>query len=301
MAERIVIGYDGSENSERALDWAIYEAAALSAAVEVVISTGRPVALDPLFYGSLLKAVEAEADKIVGQAVVVAQERGVTAVGMVEHGDAAEVLVQRSQAAAGLVLGKRGRQGMRGRVGSVSAAAAAHAKCPVIVLPARWVPEARATRAGAGPFAGRTVVGVDRLGADNPAIVAAARYAQLHDQGLSLLTVVPESATTSTGSVDLDRAIREQLLDPAQAMVNQVAEAVRAQYPDLPVDTYVLFGVPREQLVKASRSAELVVAGSRGYGGFRGLLMGSVSQAVLNDGEGPVMIVPTPRKGEAVP
>jgi nucleotide-binding universal stress UspA family protein len=43
------------------------------------------------------------------------------------------------------------------------------------------------------------------------------------------------------------------------------------------------------------------VAGSRGYGGFRGLLMGSVSQAVLNDGESPVMIVPTRRKGESTP
>ena len=48
-------------------------------------------------------------------------------------------------------------------------------------------------------------------------------------------------------------------------------------------------------LVEASRSAELVVVGSRGYGGFRGLLMGSVSQAVLNEGESPVMIIPTRR------
>jgi nucleotide-binding universal stress UspA family protein len=39
-----------------------------------------------------------------------------------------------------------------------------------------------------------------------------------------------------------------------------------------------------------------VVVGSRGYGGFRGLLMGSVSQAVLNEGEGPVMVVPTRKK-----
>jgi nucleotide-binding universal stress UspA family protein len=301
MAERIVIGYDGFEHSERALDWAIQEAAALSAEVEVVVSTGRPVALDPLLYGSLLEAVEEEAGKIVDQAVARAQARGVTAVGVVEGGDAAGVLVQRSQGAAGLVLGKRGRHGVRGRLGSVSAAAAAHAQCPVIVLPGRWLPGARAFRAGAGPFAGRVVVGVDRLGSDNPAIVAGARYAQRHSQGLTLLTVVPESSTTSTGSVDLDRAIREQLLDPAQAMVDQVAEAVRAGHPELPVDTYVLFGIPREQLVEASRSAELVVAGSRGYGGFRGLLMGSVSQAVLNDGESPVMIVPTLRKGESTP
>lgn len=122
------------------------------------------------------------------------------------------------------MLGKQGWQGMRARVGSVSMAAAAHAKGPVVVLLGRWTPGVRASRARAGPFAGRVVVGVDWLGADNPAIVAAARYAQRHDQSLMLLTVVPESATTSTGSVELDRAIREQLLDPAQAMVDQVPE-----------------------------------------------------------------------------
>ena len=67
-------------------------------------------------------------------------------------------------------------------------------------------------------------------------------------------------------------------------------------HPDLAVETFVLSGRPADQLVEAGRSAELVVVGSRGYGGFRGLLMGSVSQAVLQDGEGPVMVVPNRKK-----
>lgn len=293
MTEHIVVGHDGSENSDRALDWAIREAEALSAQLRVVVATGRPVAVNPSVYASFLEALEKESGRVTERAVARAQERGISAVGVVERGDAAEVLIQQSEEASGLVLGKRGRHGVRGRMGSVSAAAAAHAKCPVVVLPGRWRPDAQTSRADDHPFAGRVVVGVDRLGADNPAIVAAVRYAQRHGRGLTLLTVVPEATTTSTGSVDLDRAIREQLLEPAQAMVDHVAEAIRFQSPEVSVETFVLFGVPREQLVEASRWAELVVVGSRGYGGFRGLLMGSVSQAALNEGESPVMVIPS--------
>jgi nucleotide-binding universal stress UspA family protein len=57
----------------------------------------------------------------------------------------------------------------------------------------------------------------------------------------------------------------------------------------------VLFGRPAKRLVEASRFVELVVVGTRGYGRFRGLLMGSVFQAVLSEGQSPVMIVPTHR------
>jgi nucleotide-binding universal stress UspA family protein len=265
-----------------------------------VVSTGRPVVLDPGLYGSFTEAVEKEPARAAGRAVAHAQERGVGARGVVERGDAAEVLTKQSETASGLVLGRRGRHGVCGRMGSVSAAAAAHTQCPVVVLPDRRRPEAQDPRAGARPFADRVVVGVDRLVTHHPAIVAAARYAQRHDRGLALLTVVPDVTTTPTGAVDLDRAIREHFLEPARTMVDEVAEAIRSRYPDLPVKTFVLFGIPRKQLVEASRSAELVVMGSRGYGGFRELLVGSVSQAVPHEGESPVMIVPTRTVAPAV-
>ena len=295
MAEQIVVGYDGSENSDRALEWAIGEAQALPAALRVVVSMGRPVAMDPSLYGPLLETLEEEADKLAATAVARAQEAGVPAVAVVERGDAAGALVQESQDAVALVLGRRGRRGVRGRLGSVSSATSAHSKCPVTVLPERWHPEAGAGEAD-GVFAGRVVVGVDRLGRDNPAVVAAARYAERHGAGLVLVTVVPEAMSVPTGSSELDRAVREQLTGPAQTLVDQVAEAVREDHPQLDVETFVFSGPPAARLVEAGRTARLVVVGSRGYGGFRGLLMGSVSQAVLNEGECPVMVVPNRRK-----
>ncbi|MFI7579444.1 universal stress protein [Kocuria sp. M1N1S27] len=299
MAEQIVVGCDGSENSDRALDWALREAGARSGEVKVVVSTGRPAAVDPSLYGPFLEAIEQEADKIAGAAVTRARDAGVPGVAVVERGDAAGVLVHASEGAAVMVLGRRGRRGVRGRLGSVTAAAAAHAACPVIVLPERPAgadPRAGAAGGPAGPFAGRVVVGVDRLGRDNPAVVAAGHYAERHGAGLALVTVVPEGVSVPTGSAELDRAVHDQLTGPARALVDQVAESVREDHPQLDVETFVLSGPPADQLVEAGRSAELVVVGSRGYGGFRGLLMGSVSQAVLVECESPVMVVPARRK-----
>lgn len=289
QAKHIAVGYDGSEFSDRAMDWAIREAGTLSVALKVVVSLGRPVAGEPSVYGACLESIEEEAEQVAEAAVARARAQGVRAVGVVGHGDAAGVLVHESQTASALVVGKHGRHGVRGRVGSVSAAVAAHAKCPVMVLPARWDPQAQ-TREGS--FAGQVVVGVDKLGADNPAIRVAAQYAENHALGLALITVIPETVSVLPGSVGANRAVYEHLTGSAQALLDQVAQEIGAEHTGLRIDTSVLTGVPAVQLLEATQSAELVVVGSRGYGGFRGLLMGSVSQSVLNDGENPVMIIP---------
>ena len=114
-----------------------------------------------------------------------------------------------------------------------------------------------------------------------------------HALGLALVTVVPEAVSVLPGSVGAHQAVHEQLIRSSQSLVERVAEDISSEHSGLMVETSVLSGVPADQLLEASRSAEIVAVGSRGYGGFRGLLMGSVSQAVLNDGESPVMIVPT--------
>lgn len=289
QAQQVVVGYDGFEFSDRALDWAIREAGVLAVGLKVVVPLGRPVAGEPSVYGAFLDSIEQEAQQVAETAVARARAQGLTAVGVVEHGDAAGVLVHESQTASVLVVGKHSRHGARGRIGSVSAAVAAHAKCPVMVLPGTWDPQAR-TREGS--FAGQVVVGVDKLRSNNPAIRIAAQYAQDHTLGLALVTVVPEPRSVLPGSVRAHRAVHEQLTRSAHALVDRVAEEIGAEHSGLVVNTSVLSGVPADQLLEASRSAELVAVGTRGYGGFRGLLMGSVSQAVLNDSESPVMIIP---------
>jgi nucleotide-binding universal stress UspA family protein len=79
-----------------------------------------------------------------------------------------------------------------------------------------------------------------------------------------------------------------------------VAEALAGwhdRYPDVTVQRELVHGGARKALIDASHRAQLVVVGTRGRGGFTGLLLGSVSQAVLHHAACPVAVVPHPRHG----
>ena len=107
--------------------------------------------------------------------------------------------------------------------------------------------------------------------------------------------MVPTTSYLPMNSYELDRAVQEQLKAPAKELTESVAQELRGDFPDLEIVTRVLDGRPADALVDASHTADLMVMGTRGYGGFRGLLMGSVSQAVLADADSPVMVVPGAR------
>ena len=153
MTQKILVGYDGSEFAETALDWAIEEARSADGELIVVVSTGRQVMADAAITGPFLEQIEEEAEKTARRAVQKAQDAGVSARGILERGDVAGVLVNESRDSSLVVLGKRGRHGLRGRLGSVSAATAAHAECPVIVLP-------ESSESSRGDFTDRVVVAV---------------------------------------------------------------------------------------------------------------------------------------------
>jgi nucleotide-binding universal stress UspA family protein len=74
-----------------------------------------------------------------------------------------------------------------------------------------------------------------------------------------------------------------------------VAEEIapwREKFPEVEVDSAVVQGHPVELLIGQSRSAQLVVVGSRGHGGFAGLRLGTVSHQLLHHADCPVLIVP---------
>ena len=293
MTQNIVVAYDGSGHSERALDWAVAEAQQRQLPLKVVLSMGRQTGLDQSLYGAFAEALQEESERLARTAVEKAKAAGVSAQGIIERGDAAGVIVYEAKDAAVVVMGKRGHHGVRGRVGSVSAAVASHSSVPVVILPESWNPQQRESRAEGESFAGCVVVGVDKLGAQNRAVPLAARYAAEHGLRLAVVSVVPTTSYLPMNSYELERAVQEQLKAPAKELTESVAQELRGDFPDLEIVTRVLDGRPADALVDASRTADLLVMGTRGYGGFRGLLMGSVSQAVLADTESPVMVVPT--------
>ncbi|WP_144790218.1 universal stress protein [Kocuria palustris] len=292
MTQKILVGYDGSEFAEQALEWAIQEAKAAQGELTVVVSTGRPVVADAAITGPFLEKIEDEAEQTARRGVQKAKDAGVSAQGVLERGDVAGVLVAESRTSSLVVLGKRGLHGLRGRLGSVSAATAAHAECPVIVLPDGW-------ESSEGDFTGRVVVAVDKLGIESPSVKRAAEYAQAHGKGLSLVTVIPSMTSLPSGSAELDAAVAEQLTEPARTMLQEVEDSIAEQFPGLGTSIHILSGRPADALVQASGSADIIVMGTRGRGGFRGLLIGSVSQAVLVDAECPVMVVPNRSQADA--
>jgi nucleotide-binding universal stress UspA family protein len=133
--KRIVVGVDGSASSIEALRRAVELAGALGAEVEAV-STWQP------FYGTVempgpVEDLEARAREALSTALDAVDTGEVDVAGVVADGDAAKILIERSEGADMLVVGTRGRGGFAGLLlGSVSQKCAQHASCPVLIVPA---------------------------------------------------------------------------------------------------------------------------------------------------------------------
>jgi nucleotide-binding universal stress UspA family protein len=138
---RIVIGVDGSESSKRALQWAQFLAGTTGAHVEAIFVA--PIAPAYAWAGAFWGAAPGEsevrgaAEKLLTAAVddVFGTERPADLVLSVAEGSAAEALLARGKSAQMIVVGSRGHGGFAGLLlGSVSAAVAEHASCPVLVV-----------------------------------------------------------------------------------------------------------------------------------------------------------------------
>jgi nucleotide-binding universal stress UspA family protein len=78
-----------------------------------------------------------------------------------------------------------------------------------------------------------------------------------------------------------------------QQLAEKAASEIGGTIPEITVSVAV--GNPAEELVKASRDADMLVVGSRGSGGFGGLLVGSVSSQVPHHAACPVLVIPATR------
>lgn len=125
--ERIVVGVDGSPGSQRALAWALEEAALRDAGVRLLCAlTSQPADFPEDATGMLARVLQ-EA----GGAPGVSVER------VARYGSPAALLVEESEEADLIVVGSRGRGGFAGLLlGSVSQQTVQHAQCPVVVIPA---------------------------------------------------------------------------------------------------------------------------------------------------------------------
>ncbi|GGO92760.1 universal stress protein [Nocardioides phosphati] len=194
-------------------------------------------------------------------------------------GTPAEVLIAESATASCVVVGAGGHGPLFGRLlGSTSQHLTRYATGPLLVV-----------RAG-GVATGPVVVGVDGSALSLRALEFAVREGEARGVPVEVLYVPPrlegwayfEGATSS-------ELVRE--LEEHDAEVSQAVSRALAQHPGVPATVRTPGGSAAHELACASANASLVVVGSRGAGGFTGLLLGSVANAVLHRSHCPVAII----------
>lgn len=282
----VVVGVDGSEASLAAVRLAVRMAAERDRPLRVVHAFVWPllrVPLGPAPGAPPDAGLRADAERLVKEAVDLAAglDSRVEVTGAVVPRAVAAVLVAESVHAALLVIGDRGLGGFAGLLlGSVAAQVAAHARCPVVV--ARGVmPDAD----------GPVVVGVDGSPTSTLAVAFAAEEAALRDT--ELVAVHASTGPVSTGPGDMLPLVYDTNLVEAdeERLLAEATAGLTERHPDLRITRQVVRGRTRPVLIERSRGAQLMVVGSRGRGGFEGLLLGSVSQALLHHSECPVAVV----------
>ncbi|HVX23355.1 MAG TPA: universal stress protein [Acidimicrobiales bacterium] len=137
----------------------------------------------------------------------------------------------------------------------------------------------------------RVVVGVDDSPGARAALRAAAQEAQWRAGELEVICcwVMPGG---HNGHAKVPGPLREACLDEAQATLDRVVDEVLGGSPAVPVVRTVGEPTPEKTLVAASTTADLVVVGSHGRGGFTRLVLGSVSTQVVHHAHCPVLVVP---------
>ncbi|WP_246021275.1 universal stress protein [Arthrobacter echini] len=301
----IVVGVDGSDQSTCALLWAAAEAEERRTPLYVVTAYTVPV-----FAASSMDAGYATVDDdvirdsartVLDAALSHLEGRDLDVQPRIETGDAAGVLLDLSEQAELMVVGSRGRGGFVGRLlGSVSSALPAHAKCPTAIIPicsgARLGhPELGADTGKGAPTAPGAVepivvVGVDGSEQARMASLVAAEEARSRGLALRVIcSVAPFSGSLSWVPAPVDR---EALHADLAVQLKAGQEWLKSHFPDVDIQVNLVDGAPAEVLIEASATSELLVVGTRGRGGFTGMLLGSTSQGVLHHARGPVLVVP---------
>lgn len=289
--EVILVGVDGSKESLAAVEWAADRALRSHATLHVMctyaIASYAAAALDGGYAVLDDEALRQGAQQIVDEAVDVARSRGVEDVhALVRPGDPAGILIEMSREVSCVVVGSRGGGGFADRLlGTVSSALPAHAHCPVVIVP-------RHTSGKAFTPVERIVVGVDGSDVASSALKKSVAEAERWGARLTAVSAVPIATGGSMMSWLPVAVDRSALLDDIKESLDKAVDSALEGH-DLTVARHVLDGSAASLLIEFSTAVDMVVVGTRGHGGFAGVLLGSTSQTVIAHSTCPVMVVPS--------
>jgi nucleotide-binding universal stress UspA family protein len=294
--ERIVVGIDGSSGARAALAWALTEAARRNAQVEVI--TAFPVDFywtDPYLLDSgRIEAIRSDTEaRARAMLEEVRRDPGIATLPggaglevqiVAAAGAPAVHLVQRSEGAALLVVGSRGRGALRSAVaGSVALHCSVHAKCPVVVVHPR-------TSAADEPA--RVVVGLDDSKPAHAALAAAVAHAAPIEARVD--AVIAHHAPNYWSDM---YAVMAPPIGETQQHARARGELVVAEVlgeealEEGTVRVVAVEGHPGDVLVREAEGAELLVVGSRSRNQLEGVVLGSVALHCVMHAPCPVLVV----------
>ncbi|MEP6800280.1 MAG: universal stress protein [Lapillicoccus sp.] len=286
----IVVGLVRS-GSRAALGWAVDEALATSRPLHVmhVLDGGDHTPVD----------LEGHVDVVTEAAVtgILEAHPSVRVSAHTDTGSAAAALVTASRSARTLVVGAATHGLLEAALlGSVALQVAAHSFCPVVVLHDRES-DGETSEGGSAPTTrepGRVVVGLDASERSERALAFGFEQASRREVGLT--AVACWTWEDSVGEVPGPLALGawEDGRQQERRLVAELLAGWRGKYPDVDVRTHLVHARVVSTLLDVATDASLLVVGTRGRGGFDGLLLGSVSQRVLERASCPVAVVPAP-------
>ena len=293
--ERIVVGVDGSEGSDRALRWAVRTAVAWRSSLQVVgvyadEQTTVPVPMYGVVPGATLadlrKATEQVVDEAARRVAELAPDLPTTACAV--SGRPAAELAEHARGATMIVVGSRELKTIGSAVlGSVSCRVVTKSEVPVIVVRGADTDAGAVDSSGRSRPAGAVVAGLD--GGSSPDAILRFAFEHASRVGIELRLVtcayLPEYIPEYWGPPP----------DPRTKVEIQQAEALagwRQEYPDVPVSSSVIAAHATEGLLEESEGQALLVVGARTHHPVLGSLLGSVSQGVLHHARCPVAVIP---------
>ncbi len=285
----IVAGYTGSSPSTPAVEVAARLSKSIPSPLRIVHAFDLPtmdVPMGPGIDPPSQSEVEQWCSEVTDEAEELARGFGATDVStQVFVGTAPAALLENAGEDDLIVVGHRGRGELASAVlGSVAIQVSAHAPCPVLVI----------TKGARTDVVGPIVVGVDGSEPSRKAARFAASWADHLGRDLTMVAAwQPQTMIGMAGgwALPMMNDAGDQIEAATLTMLEEVAKTVADEFPDLAITCQAVSGDPADALLRSAEDATALIVGSRGRGGFTGLLLGSVSHRVIHSAPVPVGIV----------